>query len=135
MTNSEKKNILRSYRRYKQSADALNAELSALASPKSPNLDGMPHSGKQKDLSDIAIRIEKIFDRLQVVLDKQYEALDLIDSEIEKMPNQNERTLLTLHYIAGYNLKKTARKMSYSYDRACHIHGEALAHFMKDDKL
>lgn len=134
MTNREKKNILMSYRRYKQKAEALNAELNALVSPKSLPLTGMPSSGAQHDLSDVMIRAEKILARLNNTLSKQYAALDLIDTEIEKMDNQNEKTLLTLHYIAGYNLKKTARKMTYSYDHVCHLHGSALAHFMKDDK-
>lgn len=135
MTNAEKKMILRSYRRHKLKAEALKAELDSLVSPKSPSLDGMPRGGDQKDLSDVMIRIDKLFSRIESALDRQYDALDKIDREIEKMPNQNEQTVLTLHYIAGYNLRKTARKMSYSYDYICHLHGSALAHFMKDDNF
>lgn len=132
MTNAEKKSILKSYRRHKLKAEALKAELDSLVSPKSPSLDGMPRGGDQRDLSDVMIRVDKLFARIEAALDRQYAALEQIDREIERMANQNEQTLLTLHYIAGYSLRRTARKMCYSYDYICHLHGSALAHFMKD---
>ena len=132
MTNQEKKRILKAYRFHMAQAKALDAELRTLALPRSPSLTGMPKGMDQHDLGEVLAQYQKILAKLKAEQEKQYAALDLITCAIEAMSSENEKAVLRLHYIKGYRLGKVAMELGYSYDRVCHIHGSALAHFNVD---
>lgn len=54
-----------------------------------------------------------------------------IIAQIERVPDRRYRELLLLKYVDGYGLRTIACKMGYSYDRAKHMHGQALIEFAK----
>ncbi len=51
---------------------------------------------------------------------------DEIETVIEGISNPTYRRVLHLIYINGSTLKTISEFENYSYDRICHIHGEAL---------
>lgn len=133
MTNGEKKKILMSYRRLSQQEKAIVEQIDELTLLKSPRLDGMPRgSPDPSDLSEIVAKAGDIFDKWQKLLDKKYAALSVITDEIEKLPNETEKTLLMLRYINGKTFEQVAVEMGYSWRHTLRIHGQALAHFMED---
>lgn len=133
MTNGEKKKILLSYKRLTQQEKAIREEIDELTLLKSPRPDGMPHgSPDPRGLEDVIARMDGIFTKWQKLLDKKYAALSHITDEIEKLPNETEKTLLMLRYIQGMTFEQCAVEMGYSWRHVLRIHGQALAHFMED---
>ena len=134
MTNAEKKRILNSYRRLSQQEKAIVEQIDELTLLKSPRLDGMPRgSPDPKDLSEIVALADGIFEKWQKLLDKKYAALSAITDEIEKLPNETEKTLLMLRYIKGMTFEQVAVEMGYSWRHTLRLHGQALAHFMEGE--
>ena len=134
MTNKEKKDILNNYREYVRQEKILNDAYTYTlqkAFPQSPNLDGMPHNQSTVDMSDYIARLYDLLDELQRVTDRKHTALHLITTEIEKMGNEREKTVLMLRYVAGYRFPRVAHEMEMSLRSVAGIHGNALAHFME----
>lgn len=52
-------------------------------------------------------------------------------SQILSLDNDMQVTVLRSRYLLGKPLRIVAQETHYSYERICHIHGEALAAFTK----
>lgn len=52
-------------------------------------------------------------------------------SQILSLDNDMQVTVLRSRYLLGKSLRIVAQETHYSYERICHIHGEALAAFTK----
>lgn len=133
MTNQEKKKILWSYIRIKKQIKAEYDELDELVTLiKSPNLDGMPSAPNPTDLSDFVVRKEAIFARISSNISRMEAALREINDALDRMTNENERTVLILRYKKGMTFEKVAEEMDYTWRHILNIHGNALSHFMED---
>lgn len=133
MTNSEKKRILWSYIRIKKQIKAEYDELDELVTLiKSPNLDGMPSAPNPTDLSNFVVRKEAIFARISSNISRMEAALKEINDALDRMTNENERTVLILRYKKGMTFEKVAEEMDYTWRHILNIHGNALSHFMED---
>ena len=133
MTNAEKKRILWSYIRIKKQIKAEYDELDELVTLiKSPNLDGMPSAPNPTDLSNFVVRKEAIFARISSNISRMEAALKEINDALDRMTNENERTVLILRYKKGMTFEKVAEEMDYTWRHILNIHGNALSHFMED---
>lgn len=133
MTNSEKKKILWSYIRIKKQIKAEYDELDELVTLiKSPNMDGMPSAPNPTDLSNFVVRKEAIFARISSNISRMEAALKEINDALDRMTNENERTVLILRYKKGMTFEKVAEEMDYTWRHILNIHGNALSHFMED---
>lgn len=56
---------------------------------------------------------------------------DKISEQIRSIEPEIHQTVLYKRYINAMSLRKIAEAEGYSYDRICHIHGEALLIFSK----
>ena len=78
----------------------------------------------------IAILADKDLQRQELVW--IYENMrDKIVDQILELDNDTQQKVLYERYVHEKYLKDIAREMSYSYDRICHIHGEALISFAR----
>lgn len=133
MTNAEKKRILWSYIKIKKQIKAEYDELDELVTLiKSPNLDGMPSAHNPTDLSNFVVRKEAIFARISSNISRMEAALKEINDALDRMTNENERTVLILRYKKGMTFEKVAEEMDYTWRHILNIHGNALSHFMED---
>jgi len=136
MTNNDKKRVLNSYRRIVQQERAIRDEIDSLTLLHSPSLDGMPHGASDpRGLDAFWVKAGALFEKWQTLLDKKYAALSVITDEIEKLPNETEKTLLMLRYINGKTFEQVAVEMGYSWRHTLRLHGQALAHFMEEKEI
>lgn len=132
----EKKRLLLSYRRIVVQERALNDELTALSGGflKGVRLDGMPRGGSAADLANVIIRQEELLNELGAVIDRKHKALRLIMAGIEKLPDENEKAILTLAYIKGMTLIEVADEMCVTYRHLRRLHKRAVEHFEPEDE-
>lgn len=101
----------------------LDADMTALTSP---NLDGMPKSGRGSD------RLERMIDRkaaLRRYYEEQAERLDEAQQAIEGMISglsSRERKILRCKYIEGMTWEQVCVAVSYSWRQTHNIHSAAL---------
>ena len=138
MTNKDKKEILNSYRALDHQERLLSEVIEYTRErylAHSPNYDGMPHGGTQKDLSDYAAKVDGLLTELYAVMDKKHDALRTITEAIEALPTEGEKLLLRLRYIKHLKWEAVALEMELPVRRVYYLHGTALSHFMegKDD--
>ena len=133
MSSEEKKEYLRSYRKAKKEAWALEEAIEELRSNRiSPSVrrpDGMPKGNGIGDLSAYAARLDELERELQA---RKWEAIDRyhrVCSDILAVPDETERRLLQYRYINGYTWEQIAVKMGYSWRQTHYIHRRALEHF------
>lgn len=133
MSNEEKKEYLRSYRRAKKEALVLEEAIEELRSNRiSPSMrrpDGMPKGNGGSDLSAYAARLDELERELQA---KKWEAIDRyhqVCADILAVPGETERQLLQYRYINGYTWEQIAVKMGYSWRQVHYIHKRALERF------
>lgn len=78
----------------------------------------------------IAILADKDLQRQELVW--IYENMrDKIVDQILELENTTQQKVLYERYVRERYLKDIAKDMCYSYDRICHIHGEALISFAR----
>ncbi len=135
MTNDEKKEYLKSYRRAKAEARAIEESIMELRTNKMyPSIgeqDGMPHGSGGSDLSGYAARLDELERRLQA---KRWDCIKLyqeIMDAIMAMTDATERTLLQYRYISGLTWEKIAVELDYSWRSIHYLHSKALKHFEK----
>lgn len=133
MTNDEKKEYLKSYRRAKTEARSIEESIMELRTNKMyPSIceqDGMPHGSGGSDLSGYAARLDELERRLQA---KKWECINLyhqIMADIMAMPEATERTLLQYRYISGWTWERIAVEMDFTYRWVLKLHGKALNNF------
>ena len=88
-------------------------------------------SSSEKDLADLIIKRDEILHRILEEIDRKEKARNRINAELDKMTNENERTVLILRYKRGMTFEQIAEELEYSWRHTLRIHGYALAHFME----
>lgn len=130
--NELKKEYLRSYIPAVHAAKRIEEEIEQLRLDKmAPSLvmDDMPHAHDQKDLSDYAVKLDELVNKL---IKARYERIDLyaeIFADIERLEDESERTVLTYRYLRRYSWEKICVKMGYQWAHVHRIHARALQNF------
>lgn len=78
----------------------------------------------------IAILADKDLQRQNLIWIYEQQRDDIVDQILE-LDNVTQQKVLYERYVRERYLKDIARDMCYSYDRICHIHGEALISFAR----
>ena len=86
--------------------------------------------GGDRFADTIAILADKDLQRQELIY--TYESLrDTIVDQILELDNEIQQKVLYERYVHNRMLKSIATELHYSYDRVCHIHGEALISFTR----
>ena len=131
--NAIKKQFLNRYRLNKRKEKEILLELEALETEyglHSPRFDDMPHGSGGGDLSDFAVRYDKIYTRLLRLASESLEYYREISDAIEASPcNETENALLRYRYIMGHTWERIAEEMELTERWIYAIHGRALIKF------
>lgn len=135
MTRQEVKYYLLRYRQEKKRIRRLAEQIEELrtrkAYPGSPSLDAMPHGSNPSDLSDYASRLDELERRLgeeQVAADRA--ALEVIET-INRLADEDEKSVLTLYYVRGYRWDRVAVEVSYSWRHVLRLRDQAVKHLAR----
>ena len=130
--NDRKKAFLWSYRDSKKAVTRAEEELMELRLNKMyPSVinDGMPHGSDQSDLSSYAEAVDKLERKIMKKRYQRIQTYKRVLDRIEAMDNEDEKTVLVLHYIRDMEWERVAEKMSYCVSNIYKIHGRALLNF------
>ena len=96
------------------------------ATPKSPNMDGMPRSGRQTTLDLQMTVIESAQKRFEAAREIALEQLSELEEMIDTLPEFDQK--LVLYYRHIYRLKwcDVAERMNWSESTVRRIHAKAL---------
>ena len=135
MTRQEVRAYLLRYRWNKKRIRRLAEQIEELrtrkAYPGSPSLDAMPHGSNPSDLSDYAARLDELERRLgeeQVAADRA--ALEIIET-INRLTDEDEKSVLTLYYVRGYRWDRVAVEVSYSWRHVLRLRDQAVKHLAR----
>ena len=130
--NEEKKEYLKGYIKALKMECLLNDRLQQIRESKlfpSLQIDGMPHSRINSDLSVYAEKVSDLIEKIgQQKLEccKKYEE---ISEAISNMKDDTEREVLMRRYIMCEKWEEIAVNMGYGYRHVLKIHGNALNNF------
>jgi DNA-directed RNA polymerase specialized sigma subunit len=130
--NEEKKNYLQGYRKCKQKVKRLEEQIAELClSEMTPSLvvSDMPSAHNKRDLSDYIVKYDKLYAQLIKAKEDAVDCMAEIQQRIETVPDENEKTVLTLRYLKSYSWEKICVEMAYSWRQVHYIHSSALEHF------
>jgi DNA-directed RNA polymerase specialized sigma subunit len=128
---AEIKRRLNSYRdiltEHAQLAEELQRVEALMASPSSPNMDGMPRcgSGPSNPTERAAIKHMELVDRYKKQIRQMIEEQAAIETMIEGL-EPTERKLARFRYIDGLTWEDVCEKMVYSWRQTHRIHGRML---------
>jgi hypothetical protein len=130
------KRYLMEYHALSQRRDALLQELERLreATLRTTGcLTAVRLSGKAdpRGPEDALLRVIDGEARLQAVIDHIGEALGVRLTLIERLPDERQKTLLTLRYINGWNWERIGYEMHYERTQIFEIHTQALLETQK----
>lgn len=128
----KKKEYLLGYIRSKRQVERLNDELTEIRINKmfpSCISDGMPHSNNKSDLSSYAVKIEEMERKVLKARYLKIKKLKEIRDKIERVEDENEKSVLFYRYIKEMTWEEISVKMHYSYRNITKIHGRALLNF------
>lgn len=105
---------------------ALELDDARNATPKSPNMDGMPRSGRQTTLDLQMTVIESAQKRFEAAREIALEQLSELEEMIDTLPEFDQK--LVLYYRHIYRLKwcDVAERMNWSESTVRRIHAKAL---------
>ena len=100
----------------------------AMAAPRVPALDGMPHGQTVQGslIETLVARRDELVRHYQAKLDELATALLEIETAIETL-EPVERQLMRLRYIKGHTWEEICVEMSYSWRQTHRLHAQALA--------
>lgn len=129
--NERKNRYLMQYTSCRKETEELEERLEALVesymSPGAKPQDGMPHAhGAAHDLSEMAVKIEEIREKLiSAKLHSLYVLDDIID-RIDELPDPNDRRILMLRYVDGKTWEQVGEAMHITDRWAKACNGRAL---------
>ena len=130
MTGNEKKDILRIYRRRRAQVEELEdriEDLRATVTAKSAVYDGTPRARGHRDLSDWAVKNEKLEQRLHEAVALEYDALRTIEVAAAKLEDPLMRHVIRAHYIELKDVPTIARECGRSEHCIWVYHRRAIA--------
>ena len=122
------KKTLRQYRSLLKEIEQLEEEKANLYHLPAMKITDMPKAHKQNDLSNVAVRLDKLQKMIDATLDKIIDLREKIENSIDQLP-ANERLLIRLRYIEGKRWEQIAVELHYSIQRTWQIHGGVLKKF------
>jgi len=136
--NEEKKAYLQSYKQFKQKGKRLAEQLEELRLGEMlPSLvtSDMPSAHNKRDLSDYMVKYDKLVSQIIKARKDAVERFTEVQQQIEKMPDENEKTVLTLRYLRNYSWEKICVEMDYSWRQVHRFHARALSNFKIKDGM
>lgn len=134
--NERKKEYLRRYHKAEMEVQRLDIELQELrriTSLKPISYDGMPHGSMGAgDLSDFAVKADKLRKKLQKARYKRIKVFKEIRDRIGSLESENQKAVLTYRYIKWMEWEEIADKMKYGRRNVTKIHGKALENLKID---
>ena len=130
--NEEKKEYLKGYIKALKMECLLNDRLQQIRESKlfpSLQIDGMPHSRINSDLSVYAEKVSDLIEKIgrqKLECHRKYEE---ISEAISNMKDDTEKEVLMRRYILCEKWESIAVAMNYTYHHVIKIHGNALQHF------
>lgn len=134
--NEEVKQWLWRYRDAKKEVKRLEEELQELIELQKNcgaiRYSDMPKGGgSQSDLSDYVVKQEEIWKKIHKARYKRIVVFDEIRNVINRLPNVNEREVMTHRYLRQYDWSLVAVKSGVELRQAYRLHGKALAYISK----
>ena len=134
MTNEERKQYLLRYGVIRKRIRNLKEQLVSLQqvkkSAKTQQLSDMPKgSSRQKDLSDLMVKIEKLQEKINDEITEPLKIKVEIEEGILNMEDEDESTVLRMRYIELMDWTRISYEMKYSKRHTLRIHGNALENY------
>lgn len=130
MTNQEKKEILRSFRKLGKEIDRKIEEYERLhswATKVTPEWSLQPKGGGGGDrISHTVEQLMELNGRINAEIDEYVSRREKIAAAVEAVGDANLRCLLGLYYLNGLTWEEVAERMNYSMTQIFRLHGLAL---------
>lgn len=131
--NDRKKEYLNQFKDNKEAAIRIEKQIEELErremSPRTSVIDLYGRGAAIKDLSDYETKKEELVNEMHKSRYERISAYQEIFKAIEKLPNEQERQVLTLRYIRGFKWEKITMEMHLEWAQVHRIHARALKHF------
>lgn len=136
MENEEKKEYLLQYGKACKRIKNLKEQLISLReveqSAKIQQLSDMPKgSGRDKDLSDLMVRIEKLREKINDEIMRSARIRTMIEEDILEIEDADQARVLRMRYIELLQWEEISDRMKYSRRQVIYMHGRALNNFKK----
>lgn len=132
-----KKQYLRAYRKHRQRADVIRAQLEEMNYLKGYREVMFSESGKTNsanDISDFIVKVEAKEEKLTQALNDLITAYDGIEHCINSLTDKDERDVLIYRYIKGLPYWDIGNTLFMSERWVYRLHGSALDHIVIDVK-
>lgn len=133
MENEQKKEFLMSYQLAKRDVTRLEEQLAEVRigemSPGCEIGDGLPHAHNVTDLSEYAVKVEEIEQKIIKARYRRICAFEQVRDCIEAMDDEREKLLLTYRYLRGMRWTAICELMKHSWQHIHRIHASALKNF------
>lgn len=115
------------HRERKQIEDRLE-QLRAMVERTSPNLDGMPHGGQQKDLmAEYAANFDTAIRQLSAIELRITERIDTIEHGIRKANLPTRQTaIIWMRYAEGKSIGQISKEMHYGRSHCYRLYTDAM---------
>lgn len=124
--------ILKAQRNIQILTDEIEERRTKLMSTAAPTLGDKVQTSPSGDrFADMmAALADKEIQQAEMLYAYKLLRIQIID-QLMGLDSDVQVAVLRARYIQGKSLRIVAQEMHYSYDRICHIHGEALVSFIK----
>lgn len=116
------KKTLKQYQNLLKEIDQLEAEKRDLYCIQAVQITDMPKNHKQRDLSDLMPKFERLQNKIGDRIDKSITLRNEIEDSISSL-EPAERVLMRLRYIDGKDWDEIAVELHYSYRHTVRLHG------------
>lgn len=94
---------------------------------RSPQLDGMPRSGRISDpTASSAVKIAELIEKHEEAAAALYDRMEAITDAIKAIENPQQRLMLREHYVLCLEWEAVALKHSYSVSRCTQLAAEGI---------
>lgn len=132
--NEQKKEYLNRYKDLCRKLRSLEEQLLALKeveeSAKIQNISDMPKGGKQTDLSDYIVKLDKVFTQILKTRSKCMRLMIEIEGYISDMPDGIESSIIHKRYIELKTWEQICVEINYSWKQTHRKHSSALQHLV-----
>lgn len=127
------KTKVRDFKTAMKQAERLAVELDDArnATPKSPNMDGMPRSGCQTTLDLQMEIIESARKRFELARENALEQLNELEELIDALPEYEQKMVLYFRHIYRLKWCEVAERMHWSESTVRRIHAKAMKEMQK----
>lgn len=130
MTNKEKKEYLKRYRKIDRELNQLimeKDEILSLSTKITPTYSDMPKgTGESNKIQSTIEKLEAQENKINQKIYLLYEVKENIEKALHTVEDDTLRVLLRYRYINGFTWEKIAVMMNYGYRNVTRLHGKAL---------